>query len=73
MLNVTVTQSQTFGLVTVYPSASGMPATSILNFSAGETVPNLVMVAVDFSGGITLYNGSSKPTDLIANLFGYFA
>jgi hypothetical protein len=73
VLNVTVAQPQASGLITVYPTVSGLPATSNLNFSAGETVPNLVMTAVDFNGSITLYNGSSKPTDLIADLFGYFA
>jgi hypothetical protein len=72
VLNVTVTQPQANGLITVYPSAPGLPTASNLNFSAGETVPNLVMVAVDFNGAIALYNGSSQPTDLIADLFGYF-
>jgi hypothetical protein len=31
------------------------------------------MVAVDYNGSITLYNDSDGPTQLVADLFGYFA
>jgi hypothetical protein len=74
VLNVTVTQPQAGGYLTVYPGLGGTPPTaSNLNFSPGETVPNLVMVSVDWAGHIALYNGSSAPTQVIADLFGYFA
>ncbi|MBR7839341.1 right-handed parallel beta-helix repeat-containing protein [Actinospica durhamensis] len=68
VMNVTVTQPQANGYVTVYPAngSARPPNASNLNFSTGETVPNLVMVATGFNGDfsqIELYNGSSAPTE----------
>ena len=79
VMNVTVTQPQANGFITAYPmygSGGNPPTASNLNFHTGETVPNLVMVATGFNGEfslIELYNGSSAPTDLVADLFGYFS
>src|SRR3954468_24456705 len=39
VLNVTVTQPATKGFVTAYASGSARPASSNLNFVAGQTVP----------------------------------
>src|SRR5262245_10289318 len=44
VLNVTVTQPKAGGYVTVYPDGTPRPATSNLNFLAGQTIPNLVVV-----------------------------
>ncbi|MBT2452153.1 N-acetylmuramoyl-L-alanine amidase [Streptomyces sp. ISL-43] len=54
----------------VYPHGVARPDVSNLNFTAGQTVPNLVVVPV-IDGRVTLYNhgGSSQ---VIADLAGYF-
>jgi hypothetical protein len=45
--NVTVTQPETDGYVTVYPCAAGLPNASNLNFVADQTVANAVVVTTD--------------------------
>lgn len=72
VLNVTVTNPQAGGYVTAYPGSAPRPTVSNLNFSPGETVPNLVMVDAA-NGDVRLYNGSGGTTDLIADMFGYFS
>lgn len=78
VLNVTVTQPSANGFLTVYPDQDGtgaaesVPTTSNLNFAAGQTVPNLVVVPVGPNGVIDFYNGSSGHTQVIADVSGYF-
>ena len=50
VLNVTVTRPTAAGFITVYPAGSGLPDASNLNFSAGQTMPNLVVVPVGADG-----------------------
>jgi glucose/arabinose dehydrogenase len=45
--NVTVTEPSGAGYLTVFPCAQGAPLASNVNFSAGQTVSNLVMVGLD--------------------------
>lgn len=73
VMNVTVTQSTAGGVITAYPTPGSLPTASNLNFTAGETVPNLVMVSVGPGFNLALYNGSEGTTDLIADMFGYFS
>jgi len=73
VLNVTVTQPATAGFISVYPDGSTRPATSNINFSAGETVPNLVIAPVGSDGKVDFYNGSSGTVQLIADVSGWFA
>lgn len=74
VLNVTVTQPKANGFITAYPGGGGsVPNASNLNFSAGETVPNLVMVASDGGPFVDLHNSSTGTTELVADLFGYFS
>lgn len=73
VMNVTVTQPQANGVITAYPNDASRPTASNLNFVTGETVPNLVMVAVSSGFGVSLYNGSAGKTQLIADIFGYFS
>ena len=72
VLNVTVTEPQAAGYVTVYSDDAGQPLASNLNFSPGQTVPNLVIVPVSVGGYVDLYNGSSGTVQLIADASGYF-
>ena len=72
VFNLTVTSPRSFGFVTAYPSGSPLPNASNLNFSARQTVPNLVAVPLGSDGKVTLFNRSSGSAQLIADLAGYF-
>ncbi|MER5635941.1 hypothetical protein ABT095_03165 [Kitasatospora sp. NPDC002227] len=71
VLNVTATRATTGGYVTVYPHGRQRPTASNLNFTAGQTVPNLVSVPV-VDGKVTFYNFAGS-VDLIADLAGYYS
>ncbi len=70
-MNVTVTQPGAGGYLTVYPHGDSRPKASNLNWSPGETIPNLVTVPVK-DGRISFYNGSGGNVHVIADLAGYF-
>jgi NHL repeat len=53
VLNVTATGPSQGGWLTVYPADAPVPNASNVNFSAGQTVPNLVTVKLGASGGDT--------------------
>jgi hypothetical protein len=71
-LNVTVTKPTGGGYITVYPSGAALPKASNVNFSANETVANMVIVPVGKDGTINLTNGSNGTTALVADVFGYY-
>jgi hypothetical protein len=73
VLNVTVTQPAQGGYITVYPHGVNRPTTSNLNFSKGQTVPNLVIAPVGPDGQVDFYNGSAGTVHLIADTSGWFA
>lgn len=70
-LNVTVTNPTADSFVTVSPDSGGTPTASNLNFRAGETVSNLVIVPVSSAGEITFFNHAGS-ADVIADVEGYF-
>jgi alpha-tubulin suppressor-like RCC1 family protein len=72
VLNVTVTQPRNPGYITVYPDGSPKPLSSNLNFTPGETIPNLVIAPVGPDGKVDLYNGSAGTVQLVADVSGYF-
>ncbi|MER7465403.1 PKD domain-containing protein [Streptomyces sp. NPDC097981] len=72
VLNVTATNTTSGGHITAFPEGSERPTTSNVNFSAGQTVPNLVIVPVNKNGYVDLYNGGWESVDLIADITGYF-
>jgi hypothetical protein len=69
VLNVTVTNPRDAGFVTVFPCGQATPSASNLNFSAGQTIPNLVVVRPGLSNTVC-FTGSSE-TDLLADLSGW--
>lgn len=71
-MNVTVTQPKQSGYLTVYPDGVTKPNASNLNFSARETVPNLVIVPLT-SGVADIANTSGGTVQVVADLAGYFA
>ncbi|MBR7826119.1 right-handed parallel beta-helix repeat-containing protein [Actinospica sp. MGRD01-02] len=73
VLNVTETNSTGGGFITVYPGLTTVPTSSSLNFGAGQTVANTVIVKLGTDGTINLRNSSTGSIDLIADLEGYYA
>ena len=70
VVNVTVTEPEAAGFVTVYPCGIDPPLASNLNFAGGQTVANAAIVKVGAGGTICLFN--SQPTHLIVDVAGYF-
>ena len=71
LLNVTVTSPKSSGYVTAWAGGPApMPIASNLNYSAGETIANLVSSPVA-DGEVSLFNGSGGTIDLIADVEGY--
>ncbi|MFZ4812184.1 MAG: peptidoglycan-binding protein, partial [Ilumatobacteraceae bacterium] len=54
-LNVTVTEAQADGYVTVFPCEAALPGSSNLNFRRGQMVPNLVIAKVGTGGRVCLF------------------
>lgn len=71
MLNITVTQPKAGGYLTVYPDNGSPPGTSSLNFTAGQTVANLVTVE-PFNGEVAIYNASSGSVQIVVDEQGYY-
>ncbi len=72
-LNVTVTNPQEAGHLTVHPAGQAAPTTSNVNFTAGQTVANSVIVPVGKDGEITVRNGAWAPSDVIVELVGTYS
>jgi len=70
VMNVTATEPQGPGFVTVYPCDNDRPEASSLNVTAGVTVPNLVTVDVGISGTVCFF--AQTTTHLLADLAGYY-
>ena len=71
VMNVTVTNPTAAGHAIVWPSGGSAPVVSNLNFVAGETVPNLVIVQIGGNKKVSFFN-SAGSTDMIADVVGYF-
>ncbi len=73
VLNVTVTQGSASGHITVFPTGQAVPLASNLNFVAGQTVANLVVVMLGAGGGVSFNNGSRYGSShVVADVVGYF-
>jgi hypothetical protein len=72
VLNVTVTNATAPSYLTVWPAGAPRPLASNLNFVAGQSVPNLVEVAVGWNGRVSVYNPAGT-TDVIFDVAGYVA
>ncbi len=70
--NVTVTEPDSVGFVSVFPRSAEIPNASNLNFVAGQTVPNLVVSAVDSDGQVSFLNRSGSPIHLLADMSGFY-
>ena len=71
VLNVTVTEPTAGSFLTAWPAGQSRPLASNLNFSAGQTVPNLVVVKVGAGGLVNLFNYAGA-SHVIADVAGWF-
>ncbi|WP_404961990.1 hypothetical protein [Streptomyces sp. 147326] len=72
-LNVTVTNPSKDGHVRVYAEGGEVPTTSNVNYTPGQTVPNMVIASVGQNGYVDIYNHGAGELDLIADVTGYFS
>lgn len=71
VLDVTVVAPSGWSFLTVHPAGQARPVVSNLNYVAGETVANQVVVALPPSGAITLVNAFGS-ADVVIDLVGYY-
>jgi hypothetical protein len=70
--NLTATNPTAPGYLTAWPSDAVRPTASDLNWAAGQTVPNLVVVKLGTADGkLNLYNFQGS-TDAILDAVGYY-
>jgi hypothetical protein len=70
MVNATVTNPADPGYLTVWPCDQPRPATSNINFIAGQTIANAVLTTVSALGTICVV--SNTPLDVIVDIQGWF-
>ena len=69
-LNVAVTGPTAPSFLTVFPGGTPRPTVgSNLNFVAGQTIPNMVLVPLGAGNTVTFYNNEGT-VDVIADLVG---
>ncbi|MGD9995852.1 MAG: hypothetical protein AB7L17_04925 [Ilumatobacteraceae bacterium] len=69
-LNVTVTEATSDSFLTVWPTGADRPTASNLNFRAGQTVPNMVVVEVGDGGRVSLFNLAGA-THVVVDVLGW--
>jgi hypothetical protein len=72
VLNVTVTNPTAASFLTAWPDGAPRPLASDLNYVAGLTVPNLVVVKLGSTGAIDLYNAFGS-VDVIVDVVGWYS
>jgi hypothetical protein len=71
VVNVTVTDTSQSSYLTAWPAGATLPVASDLNWVAGDTVPNMAVVAIGTSGSIDLYNNAGS-TDVVVDVMGWY-
>jgi hypothetical protein len=72
VFNVTVTNPTMASYVTLWPDGPPRPPISDLNFTAGETVPNLVVVKLGSDGAVQVFNAAGS-TDVVVDVSGWYS
>lgn len=70
VLNVTVTEPDAFGFITVYPCDQPAPTASALNYAPGQTVPNAVIATIADDGTVCFF--ALARTHLVVDAAGWF-
>ena len=71
VMNVTVAEPTEAGYLTVWPGATVMPGTSNVNFTAGKTTANLIVVRIGPDRRTNFFNAYGS-THVIADVVGYY-
>ena len=71
VLNITVTDTTAASFLTLWPDGTTQPLASDLNWVAGDTLPNLIVVKLGANGSIDFYNGFGM-TDVIVDVVGWY-
>ena len=71
VINVTVTGGTAASYLTVWPNGAAQPVASDLNWAAGQTIPNLVVVGLGSDGKIGLYSPTGY-VDVLIDVVGYY-
>jgi hypothetical protein len=71
VINVTVTSTTAASVLTVYPDLTTRPNASDLNWVAGWTRANLVVVKLGTDGKIAIHNGSGS-VNVIVDVVAWF-
>jgi uncharacterized protein YkwD len=71
-MTVTVTQPSSAGYVTLFPAGTSLPLAANLNFVAGETVSNLVVVKVGAGGRVGAFS-SHGSTHVVIDIAGWYS
>jgi hypothetical protein len=71
VFNLTATEASGSGYITAYPCGPTPPLASNLNVSTGQTVPNLVTMALSPARHVCFYTQTS--TNLVADLAGWYS
>jgi hypothetical protein len=71
-MNVTAVSPTASGYVTAYPSGSSQPLASNVNFVAGATAPNRVIVPLGTGGSVNFFNATGT-TQLVVDVVGWFS
>jgi hypothetical protein len=72
-LNIVVAGPSSAGILVVYPGGAAQPGTSNLNWAAGKTIANSVLVPAGTGDNIAVQNGSPGTIDLVVDCSGFFA
>lgn len=72
-LNMTVTNTKSSGVLTVYPDGVATPTASNLNFVSGQTIANATVTPVGSDGKIRVYLNSGQAADVIVDVVGYYS
>ncbi len=71
VVNVTATNPSAGSFLEVWPSGQARPTASNVNMAPGETIANLVTVAVGANGRVSFYNAVGS-THVVADLVGWY-
>ena len=69
VLNVTVTEAEAPGFITVFPCGAERPNAANLNYVAGSTIPNAVIAKIGTGGKVCLFTLAN--THMTADVNGY--
>jgi hypothetical protein len=75
-VNLTAVAPTDLGDLRLYPAATAVPTTSVLNFADGQTRANNAVINLGAGGGLTVQcdmpQGSAGSTHVLVDVYGYF-